>query len=78
MENNRYIKVCGVSVDTENLPTKEDFIKTAMVHKQNESNPNALADIEKELKERGLFKTEKTDGLHSDNSGEPKSAKPRK
>ena len=57
MENKRYIKVCGVSLDTENLPSKEDFIKTAMVNKQNESNPNALRDIEKELKANGLYST---------------------
>lgn len=69
MENKRYIKVCGVSLDTENLPSKEDFIKTAMVHKQNESNPNALKDIEKELKANGLYST---------NTAEPKDTKSRK
>jgi len=65
----RYKKVCGVSLDLENLPSKEDFIKTAMVNKQNESNPNALKDIEKELKLNGLYST---------NTSEPKEPKPRK
>lgn len=57
----RYKKICGVSLDLENLPSKEDFIKTAMVHKQNESNPNALKDIEKELKANGLYSTNKVE-----------------
>lgn len=66
------MKIAGVSIDPTNIPSKEDFIKLAIVSNQHKDNPLRDKEIESEMKESGLWKEKKVvepkeeeDGLHT-------------
>lgn len=60
-------RIAGVSVNINKLPTKEDLIKNALKTKDYIYKRNALELINKEIKESGLYRSNKR-----------KSAKPNK
>lgn len=66
------MKIAGVSIDLENLPTKEQMHALAINTKEFESNPLRDEQIEKILNDSGLWKVKKVvepkieeDGLHT-------------
>jgi hypothetical protein len=65
----RYIRVVNVSVDTENLLTREQMIDIAKTTKDFESNPNWFQDINAILDYVGLWEEveqkKEEDGLHT-------------
>lgn len=78
------MKIIGVSVDVENLPSKKVLISMAMKTRLFCENPLAEQEIEAELKKSGLYpkvvepKKEEENGLHRNVAKKPKSAKPKK
>lgn len=52
-------KIAGVSVNLDNLPNKEDLIKNALKTKDYIYKRNALELINKEIKESGLYRSNK-------------------
>jgi hypothetical protein len=65
----RYIRVANVSVDTENLLTREQMIDIAKTTKDFESNPNWFQEINAILDYVGLWDEvepkKEEDGLHT-------------
>lgn len=68
------MRILGISVDAENLPTKDVLIAMAMTTKRFKDNPLAEQEIKKELSKSGLFKDKpiqtEEDGLHRDSAKE--------
>jgi len=66
----RYIRVANISVDTENLLTREQMIDIAKTTKDFESNPNWFQEINAILDYVGLWEEvepikEEENGLHT-------------
>jgi len=50
------MKIAGVSVNLECLPTKEQLVRMALSQKRFQNCDNALELINKEIKESGLYR----------------------
>jgi hypothetical protein len=61
------MKVASVSIDIDNLPSKEIVIEMALKTELYNSDPEAVKNIEIEIEKSGLWKvkTEEDGGLHT-------------